>query len=251
MTHSHSSASENHSQSSSCLRNSLTVKPLLQKITHCYPPASYSLSGSISCVTQSLSIIPLCQKHTHSHPPASETHSQLNPCFIHSLSFISCLIFMPLPHTFNQHKSLTAIPLHQKITHSHPPASDSHSASSPCLTVSRGPTRASPAAVTHSHPPASDTHSASFPCLTVSRSPIRASPTAVTHVIPLPQTLTQRHPPASQLLGVIPLPQKITHCHPPVSEIHSQSSPCLTQPLRVNLLCHTATQHQTPTSETH
>ena len=132
MTHSHSSASENHSQLSSCLRNTLTVKPLLQKITHCYPPASYSLSGSISCVTQSLRIKALPQKHTNSHPPASETHSQLNPCFIHSLSFISCLIFMPLPHTFNQH---------------HHPASENHSQTSPCLTQSHS-------CDTHTGPPA-------------------------------------------------------------------------------------------------
>ena len=184
MTHSHSSASENHSQSSSCLRNTLTVKPLLQKITHCYPPASYSLSGSISCVTQSIRIKALPQKHTNSHPPASETHSQLNPCFIHSLSFISCLIFMPLPHTFNQHKSLTAIPLPQNITHSHPLHQK----------------------ITHSHPPASDSHSASSPCLTVTRCATRASPTAVTHVIPLPQTVTQHHSPASQLVAVLSVP---------------------------------------------
>ena len=38
--------------------------------------------------------------------------------FLHSLSFIPCLIFRPLPLTFNQH---------------HPPASETQTQSSPCL----------------------------------------------------------------------------------------------------------------------
>jgi hypothetical protein len=92
----------------------------------------------------------------------------------------------------------------------HPPASENHSQSSPCLRI------------THSHPPASENHSQSSLCLTV----------------------TQHHPPASEnhwqsspclrtSLTVIPLLHTVTRCHPSASENHSQSSPCLRKPLEV------------------
>jgi hypothetical protein len=83
------------------------------------------------------------------------------------------------------------------VTQHHPPASHSHSVSSPCLTQSLLVITL-PHTVTQCHPPASENHSQSSPCLT-------------------------------QSLSVIPLPHTVTRSHPPASQKYSASSRCLTQ----------------------
>ena len=65
LTHSHPTASENHSQLCICLRNLFTVMPLPQ---------------------QSQGIISLSHKMTHNHHPASENHTQTSPCLTQSHS---------------------------------------------------------------------------------------------------------------------------------------------------------------------
>ena len=69
-THNYPPASENHSQSSPCLRKSNTLIPLPQKITHCHSPASENHTQSSHCFRKSLRVIPLPQDNKHSHPPA-------------------------------------------------------------------------------------------------------------------------------------------------------------------------------------
>ena len=96
ITHSQPPASENHSQSSHCLRKSLILipqhhkitdsHPLPQKITQHHSPALHTHSASCSCLRKSLTAIPLPQKITHSHSPASENHSQSCPCLTQSHS---------------------------------------------------------------------------------------------------------------------------------------------------------------------
>ena len=104
------------------------------------------------------------QTFTRSHPPASYIHSQSAPCSENQTHSSHCL-----------RKSLTVIPLPQKITHRHPPASHCHTAVTPTLgrlpwccvcvldillfylhTLTHGHAPASQ--VTHSHPPASHSY---------------------------------------------------------------------------------------------
>ena len=76
-----------------------------------------------------------------------------------------------------------------------------------------------------------ESHTASYPCLTRSIQVIPCLRYSLT-VIPLPHTVTQRHPPASHIqsrsspclgnsLTVIPPPQTITQHQPPASDSHS------------------------------
>ena len=131
---------------------------------------------------------------------------------------------LPVPHP---QQSLTVIPLPQTLTQRHSPASQLVAVlsvphpqqslmSSPCLRHSL------------SVIPLPHSYSGSSPCLTRS-----------SHSCHPPASVTQRHPPASQSLGVIPLP------HPQQSLISSpclrqslMSSPCLRQSLSVIPLPH-------------
>ena len=54
--------------------------------------ASENHSQSSPCLRQSLSTIPLPSKLTHSHAPASQSHSRSFPCLTHSIQFIPCLV---------------------------------------------------------------------------------------------------------------------------------------------------------------
>ena len=112
-------------------------------------------------------------------------------------------------------KSLTVIPLPQKITHRHPPASENHLQSCPCLRKSNTLIPL-PQKIKHTHPTASENHSQSSTCLKHSHSHI-----------PLPHSYSASSPCVRKSLTVFPLPQKITHCGRRISAVIMRSWPLL------------------------
>ena len=115
-THSHPPASDSHSASSPCLRQSLSVIPLPHTASQGQSPVSHSHSASSPYVRNTLTVIPLPEKFTHSQPPASEIHSQSAPASENHLQSTPCL-----------RKSLNIIPLPYILTQHHAPASENNS----------------------------------------------------------------------------------------------------------------------------
>ena len=168
-------ARSGHSQSSPCLRQSLSVIPLPHTASQGQSPVSHSHSASSPYIRNTLTVIPLPQKITHRHPPASHSHTAVTPTLGRLPWCCVCILFILL---FYSHT----------LTHSHAPASQ----------------------VTHIH--ASASHSYEFGGLWAFfgsrdsalgfmslRAPVRDRPTSLM-VIPLPH----------KSLIVIPLPHTVT-----------------------------------------
>ena len=211
--------------------------PPASEITQSHAPASETHSQSCPCLRNTLTVIPLPQKHTHSHPPASETHSQPSPCLRESLTVI------PLPQRITYSHPLAPRNLTRRgggrdwgargaeETSPWPPPVLLSRLREPCGRGGRDGTSRGGGRTwrTRFQTPGDGLAHAGAP------GDGGGTQRPLT-VIPLPHTASQGQSPVSHshsasspyvrnTLTVIPLPEKFTHSQPPASEIHSQSAP--------------------------